>query len=174
ISTDLRLLNSGPLGGLGEITLPSMQIGSTIMPGKVNPVIPEMVTQVAIKVMANDTAITIAAAHGNFELNAFLPLIADCLLESLSMLARAVSIFRTECICKITANREKCLEHLENSLVMVTALTPYIGYDQAAEIVDQCKNDPSRIKEVVLEKGLIDESVLDSLLDYKKAATYNV
>lgn len=173
ISTDLRLMNSGPLGGLGEITLPAMQIGSTIMPGKVNPVIPEMVTQVAIKVMGNDTAVTIAAAQGNFELNAFLPLIADCLLESLSLLTEAVRILRILCIDKITANRGKCLEHLDNSLVMVTALTPCIGYDQAAEIVERCKGDPSRIKAAVLEKELIDEALLDSLLDYKRAATYN-
>lgn len=173
ISTDLRLMNSGPLGGLGEITLPALQIGSTIMPGKVNPVIPEMVTQAAIKVIANDTAISITAAQGNFELNAFLPLIADCLLESLALMTRAVNLFRILCIDKITANRERCLQHLENSLVMVTALTPYIGYDQAAAIMDQCRGDPGRIRAVVLEKELIDESVLGKLLDYKKAATYN-
>ncbi len=173
ISADLRLMNSGPLGGLGEITLPALQIGSTIMPGKVNPVMPEMVTQVAIKVMANDTAISIAASQGNFELNAFLPLIADSLLESLSLLTNTVKLFRTRCIDKIIANQDKCLEHLERSLVMVTALTPYIGYDRAAQIVDRCQGDPGRIEAVVLETEGIEKSKLDSLLDYKKAATYN-
>ncbi len=173
ISTDLRLMNSGPCGGFGEITLKELQMGSTIMPGKVNPVIPEMVTQVAIKVMANDTAITFSAANGNFELNAFMPLIADCLLESLSQLTEAVALFRTRCIEPLAANRDKCLEHLEQSLVILTALTPYIGYDKAAQIVTECKNDSKKIKEVIMEKMLIEEALLDSLLDYKKAATYN-
>lgn len=131
IAGDLRWMNSGPKGGLGEIILEELQAGSTIMPGKVNPVIPEMVTQVAIKVMANDQAITYAAANGNFELNAFLPLIAQCLLESLELLIRAVELFRIKCIDTLEVNEEGCKKHLEGSLAQVTHQAAEIGYDEA-------------------------------------------
>ena len=133
IAGDLRWMNSGPKGGLGEITLQEVQAGSTIMPGKVNPVIPEMVTQVAIKVMANDQAVTMAASSGNFELNAFLPLIADCLLESLELLIHATELFRTKCIDTLKVNEEQCRKHLEGSLAEVTHKAVEIGYDNAAE-----------------------------------------
>ena len=168
ISNDLRLMNSGPYGGLGEITLQELQMGSTIMPGKVNPVIPEMVTQVAIKVMANDQAIAMAAASGNFELNAFMPLIADCLLESLSLLTETVAIFRTRCIETLTPNAENCRGHLDHSLVLAAALAPRIGYDLAAEIQRECHGDPRRIREIVLQRGLMSEREVDELLDYRK------
>lgn len=161
ISTDLRLMNSGPFGGFSEIKLEELQAGSTIMPGKVNPVIPEMITQVAIKVMANDTAITMCAASGNFELNAFLPLIAESILESLDLLTNAIPIFRTKCIDTVKANEENCKKHLENSLVMITSLVPIIGYDQAAKIAKECENDPRRIKEIVLKKGLLNAKELE-------------
>lgn len=133
IAGDLRWMNSGPKGGLGEIILQEVQAGSTIMPGKVNPVIPEMVTQVAIKVMANDQAVATAAASGNFELNAFLPLIADSLLESLELLIRATELFRTKCIDTLRVNEAQCRKHLEGSLAEVTHKAVEIGYEKAAE-----------------------------------------
>ena len=141
ISTDLRFMNCQTFG---EIKLKELQSGSTIMPGKVNPVIPEMITQVAIKVMANDQAISMSAANGNFELNAFLPLIADSLLESLNILKESIKIFRTNCIDVVVANEENCKKHLDNSLVLVTSLTPYIGYDMATKIVVDCDNNPEK------------------------------
>lgn len=135
ISNDLRLMNSGPYGGLSEIKLPPMQQGSSIMPAKVNPVIPEMVMQVSMRVIANDSAITMAAAHGEFELNAFLPLIADSLLESLELLGNAVELFRTRCICGITANHKNCQKHLENSFAFAADYITKIGYERVAELI---------------------------------------
>lgn len=172
ISTDLRLMNSGPNGGFGEITLQELQAGSTIMPGKVNPIIPEMVTQIAIKVMANDSAITFCAASGNFELNAFMPLIADSLLESLSLLTNALSIFRTKCIDTLTPNIETCRAHLDRSLVLATSLAPYIGYEEAASLVKECGNDPDKIRELVLQNQFLDEVTLDKILNYRHEMTY--
>ena len=172
ISTDLRLMNSGPRGGLGEITLEALQAGSSIMPGKVNPVIPEMVTQAAMRVIANDTAISMAAAGGNFELNAFLPLIADSLLESLSLLCNAVSALREKCIDTLTPNRDKCMEHLTRSSVLATALVPLIGYDAAAALLEECGEDLDKIKRAVLKDGLIEKEVLEKVLSYKQALTY--
>ena len=172
ISTDLRLMNSGPHGGFGEITLEELQAGSTIMPGKVNPIIPEMVTQTAIKVMANDHAITLSAASGNFELNAFMPLIADSLLESLSLLTNAVSIFRTKCINTLTPNIKACRMHLDRSLVLATSLAPYIGYENAAFIIKDCEGAPERIRALVLQKQLMDEETLDKILNYRHEMTY--
>ena len=170
ISTDLRIMNSKPFN---EIHLADMQAGSTIMPGKVNPVIPEMVTQVAIKVMANDSAISMCAANGNFELNAFMPLIADSILESLTLLTETLKIFRIKCINTITANEENCKKHLDNSIVLLaTALVPYIGYDMACEIVSKSNNDPKKVKEIVLERGLLDKNKLDELLNYNHSITY--
>lgn len=169
ISTDLRFMNCQ---AFGEIKLKELQSGSTIMPGKVNPVIPEMITQVAIKVMANDQAISISAANGNFELNAFLPLIADSLLESLNILKESIKIFRTNCIDVVVANEENCKKHLDNSLVLVTSLTPYIGYDMATKIVVDCDNNPEKIRDLVLKNNLIEVNKLDEILSYKHALTY--
>ena len=169
ISTDLRFMNCQ---AFGEIKLKELQSGSTIMPGKVNPVIPEMITQVAIKVMANDQAISISAANGNFELNAFLPLIADSLLESLNILKESIKIFRTNCIDVVVANEENCKKHLNNSLVLVTSLTPYIGYDMATKIVVDCDNNPEKIRDLVLKNNLIEVNKLDEILSYKHALTY--
>ncbi|MDR3110495.1 MAG: aspartate ammonia-lyase [Planctomycetaceae bacterium] len=151
ISNDLRLMNSGPYGGLSEITLQSRQMGSTIMPGKVNPVIPEMIMQVAIRVMSNDFAITTAAAHGEFELNAFAPLIADAVLESLTLLTNAVPIFRTKCIETLTANKANCQTKLENSLTFATAYVPKLGYDKVVQIIKENDGDVKKIKDA-LEK----------------------
>jgi aspartate ammonia-lyase len=135
ISNDLRLMNSGPYGGLGEIRLKSLQKGSSIMPGKVNPVIPEMVMQCAMRAIANDTAITTAAAHGEFELNAFLPLIADALLESLLLLERAASILREKCINTLSPDPERCRRLLDGGFARATAYCPSLGYDTVSEVV---------------------------------------
>jgi aspartate ammonia-lyase len=137
ISNDLRLMNSGPHGGLGEIRLAELQAGSTIMPGKVNPVIPEMTMQVAMKVMAGDVAISTATSHGEFELNAFLPLIADTLLENLSLLERAVTLLRTRCIEVLTVDRDRCAKLLNESFAFAARYVPLLGYDRVAGIVKE-------------------------------------
>jgi len=149
ISNDLRLMNSGPNGGFGEIKLAPMQMGSTIMPGKVNPVIPEMVMQTGIKVIANDSAITTAAMHGEFELNAFLPLIADSLLESLSLLGKAVTIFRTKCIELISPDRHRCEELLNRSYAFATAYTAKFGYDKVSKIIEEYSGNAELIKKAL-------------------------
>ncbi len=149
IGNDLRLMNSGPHGGLGEIRLAPMQTGSSIMPGKVNPVIPEMVMQVAMKVMANDVAVTMAASHGEFELNAFLPLIADSLLESLSLLERTVTLFRTKCVELVEPNRQRCKELLDGSYAFATAYISILGYDAVSRIIKENGEDPNKIKEAL-------------------------
>ncbi len=146
ISGDLRLMNSGPYGGIGEIRLKALQAGSTIMPGKVNPVIPEMVTQIAMKVMANDYAITMAAAHGEFELNAFLPLIADSLLESLELLIKAVEIFRCNCIETLQGNKDRCEELLDKSNAFATAYTGILGYDKVSEVMKDHEGNSELIR----------------------------
>lgn len=149
ISNDFRLMNSGPHGGLGEIKLKAMQMGSTIMPGKVNPVIPEMVIQVGMKVIANDSAIATAALHGEFELNAFLPLIADSLLESLSLLERAVMLFRTKCVEFIEPDRKRCEELLNKSYAFATDYTKKLGYDAVSKIIEECNGDSEKIKKAL-------------------------
>ncbi len=149
IANDLRLMNSGPKGGLGEIKLQALQQGSSIMPGKVNPVIPEMVMQCAMKVIANDMAITMAAAHGEFELNAFFPLIADALLESLSLLVNSVDIFKTKCIALITVNEQQCQQHLELSAAFGADYIGRLGYDTVSRIIKE--NAPKDAK-IILDK----------------------
>ena len=135
IAGDLRIMNSGPKGGFGELKLAKLQQGSSIMPGKVNPVIPEMVMECSMRIIANDTAITMAAAHGELELNAFLPLIADSLLESLCLATRAVTIFQEKCIETLEANKENCQRHLDASYAFATEYIPILGYDKVSEIV---------------------------------------
>ncbi|MGN0948950.1 MAG: aspartate ammonia-lyase [Megasphaera sp.] len=139
IANDLRLMNSGPYGGIGEIRLPARQQGSSIMPGKVNPVIPEMVMQCAMKAMANDSAIGMAAAHGEFELNAFEPLIADCLLESINLLTKAVSIFRTSCVEGLEVRQDQCLKHLQESASFGAAYISTLGYDTVSRVIKEHK-----------------------------------
>ena len=156
IAGDLRFMNSGPNGGLGEIKLKPMQMGSTIMPGKVNPVIPEMIMEIAIKVMANDYAITMAASRGEFELNAFLPLIADCILENLRLLINGVKIFREKCIEVLESNEKRCRENLNNSYWFATEYVPVLGYTTVAnEIKNNCVEDNetlnNRLKQMVEE-----------------------
>jgi aspartate ammonia-lyase len=137
IAGDIRLMASGPKGGLGELHLPELQKGSSIMPGKVNPVIPEMVIQCGIRVIANDTAITLAAAHGEFELNAFLPLIADSLLESLSLLERAVTLFQEKCVGTLQPDQAHCKALLDQSYAKATSYVPTLGYDTVAAVVKE-------------------------------------
>ena len=165
ISNDLRLLSSGPKGGLGEIELPQMQAGSTIMPGKVNPVIPEMVGQVAMRVMANDYAITLAASSGQLELNSFMPLIAESLLESLELLNQGVTLFREKCIEGIKPNIEKCNETLEKSAALAAALIHHIGYDQAAHIARKALSEDKTIRDVLKEESDFLDSKIDEILN---------
>ncbi len=164
ISTDLRLMGSGPYGGLSEISLKPLQAGSTIMPGKEDPVIPEMVTQAGIHVIANDSAITTCASMGNFELNAFLPLIADALLDSLKVLIKAVDSFRTKCIEPLTANEEGCRKHLDHALILATVVSPYIGYEKASDLARTCGNDREAFKEQIIEQGLLTKEQLHRIL----------
>lgn len=164
ISSDLRLLASGPHAGLGEIALPAVQVGSSVMPGKVNPVICEAVGQAALQAIAQDGALTLAAASGQLELNAFLPLIAHALLGNLALLERACTLFRERCVDGISANRERCLELVERSQALVTALVPVLGYELAAELAKEAEATQTSIRSVVLARGLLAESVLDRLL----------
>ena len=164
ISGDLRLLSSGPRGGLGEIRLPRLQPGSSIMPGKVNPVIPEMVAQAAFQVMGNDQVITMAAASGQLELNAFLPLIAHNLLQSLDILTNAARLFEEKCVRGITADRVRCSRWLEESQVFITALTPHLGYDRAAELVARASREEVPLRKLVVESGLMSEEDLEAVL----------
>ena len=169
IANDLRFLGSGPRAGLGEIFLPELQKGSSIMPGKVNPVIPEVVTQVAAQVIGNDTAISIGGMQGHFELNVFVPLIARNLLQSIKLLASACRLLDTKCVAGIEANLAQTERFAEATLAAATALNPYIGYDRATEIVNQAVASGRTLREVAREMGVSDE-VLDEALDYRKMA----
>jgi fumarate hydratase class II len=169
IANDLRFMGSGPRAGLGEIFLPELQKGSSIMPGKVNPVIPEVVTQVAAQVIGNDAAITVGGLQGHFELNVFVPLIARNLLDSISLLAAASRLLAEKCVAGIEANREQNEHYAELTLSAATALNPYIGYDKAAEIVKEAAASGRSLREVAREAG-VEESVLDEALDYRKMA----
>ncbi len=164
IATDLRLLSSGPEAGLGEIRLPARQAGSSIMPGKVNPVIPEAVTQAALRVMGADQEIAVAAGMGNLELNAFLPLIADALLGSLDLLTNAGEIFRRHCVQGLEADEERCRAHVESSTALVTALLPALGYEKAAEVVKRAKASGQSIRAVALGEGLLGAEEFDQLI----------
>jgi fumarate hydratase, class II len=169
IANDLRFLGSGPRAGLAEIFLPELQKGSSIMPGKVNPVIPEVVTQVAAQVMGNDTAITVGGMQGHFELNVFVPLLARNLLQSIKLLSSACRLLDEKCVAGIEANRERCESYAELTLSAATALNPYIGYDKATEIVKKASASGRSLREVAREEGVSDE-VLDEALDYRKMA----
>jgi aspartate ammonia-lyase len=160
ICNDLRLLNSGPRAGFGEIRLPAVQAGSSIMPGKVNPVIPEVVNQIAYQVIGNDLTVTLAAEAGQLQLNAMEPVIVLNILQSMRMLIRGMSVLREKCIIGIEADRERCQELLEGSLVTVTALTPFIGYAAAARIAKLALESRRSIRDVVLAEGLMSEAQL--------------
>ena len=163
ISNDLRLLSSGPRAGIGEITLPAVQAGSSIMPGKVNPVIAEAVNQTAFQIMADDLAITLASQAGQLELNAFLPLIAKNLLEMLDLLQNMLPLFINRCIRGIKANRQSCLQNLNESFPLVTALIGYIGYDKASKVALLCQETGRPVREIVLEQGYLDSETLDEI-----------
>jgi fumarate hydratase, class II len=164
IANDLALMGSGPRTGLAELRLPELQKGSSIMPGKVNPVIPEVVIQVGGQVIGNDAAITIAGSQGQLELNVRVPLIARNLLDSIKLLAAASRLLDEKCVAGIEANREVCERHAEATLATATALNPYIGYDKATEIVKEAAASGRPLREVALEMG-VEESVLDEALD---------
>jgi fumarate hydratase class II len=169
IANDLRFMGSGPRAGLAEIFLPELQKGSSIMPGKVNPVIPEVVTQVAAQVIGNDAAITIGGMQGHFELNVFVPLLARNLLQSIKLLAAAARLLEEKCVAGIEANREQNEHYAELTLSAAAALNPYIGYDKVGEIVKKAAESGRPLREVAREAGVSDE-VLDEALDYRKMA----
>jgi aspartate ammonia-lyase len=165
ISSDIRLLASGPKGGFGELHIPEMQAGSTIMPGKVNPIIPEVVAQAAIKVMSNDYSITTASSLGQLELNAFIPLIADSLLESLELLDDIVILFKDKCIKGITVNKESCTENLEKSTALTAALIHHLGYDKASEIAKKVISENKTIKEILIAENTLPLEEIDKILN---------
>ncbi len=169
IANDLRFMGSGPRAGLAEIRLPELQKGSSIMPGKVNPVIPEVVTQVAVQVIGNDAAITSGAMQGHFELNVFVPVIARNLLQSIDLLAAAARVFAEKCVDRIEANRDQLERYAELTLSAATALNPYIGYDKATEIVKEAASSGRSLREVARDAG-VDEATLDKALDYRAMA----
>jgi fumarate hydratase class II len=172
IANDLALMGSGPRAGLGELFLPELQKGSSIMPGKVNPVIPEVVLQVSAQVIGNDTAITIGGLEGNFELNVRVPLIARNLLQSIGLLASTARIFAEKCVDGIRANEEGATRSAESTLAAATALNPYIGYDKATEIVKEAANSGRMLREVAYEKG-VDEETYNKAMDLRAMARGN-
>ena len=165
IANDIRWLASGPRCGLGEITIPSLQPGSSIMPGKVNPVIPEMVLQVSAQVIGNDAAITQGGQAGNFELNVMLPLMAYNLIQSIQLLAAAAKALAEKCIRLIEVNKEKCTLNLEQSLALATAFVPAIGYDRAASLAREAYEKNKTIREVALEKRVLPEKEIHKILN---------
>jgi fumarate hydratase class II len=169
VANDVRYLGSGPRAGLAEISLPELQKGSSIMPGKVNPVIPEVVTQVAAQVIGNDTAITVGGMQGHFELNVFVPLLARNVLDSVKLLSSACRLFAERCVDGIEAQRENAERYAELTLSAATALNPYIGYDRATEIVKEAAASGRSLREVAREQG-VDEETLDKALDYRAMA----
>ena len=168
IANDIRFLGSGPTSGLAEIRIPDLQPGSSIMPGKVNPVMSEMVMQVAAQVVGHDTTITWCGATGNFELNVMMPVMAQDLLESVALLAKASTLFATKCVDGIEVNSGRVRELVERNAVIVTALNPYIGYDNGARIVKEAAATGRTVRELVIESGLMSEDELDAALDLKK------
>jgi fumarate hydratase, class II len=169
IANDLRLLASGPRAGLAEIMLPELQKGSSIMPGKVNPVIPEVVTQVSAQAIGNDVAITVGGMQGHLELNVFIPLIARNLLDSIRLLAAGARLLAEKCVDGIEANRENAQRYAELTLSAATALNPYIGYDKATEIVNEAAASGRPLRDVARDAG-VDDETLDKALDYRAMA----
>ncbi len=164
ICNDLRLMSSGPRTGFGEINLPAMQPGSTIMPGKVNPVIPEVVNQVAFKVIGNDITVTMASEAAQLELNAFEPVIIHSIFESIEMLINGMETLRIRCIDGITANVEHCKRMVYNSIGLVTALNPYLGYEISTELAKTALEENRGVYDLILEKGLMSKEELDNIL----------
>jgi fumarate hydratase class II len=162
-------MGSGPRAGLAEIRLPELQKGSSIMPGKVNPVIPEVVIQVAAQVIGNDAAITVAGSQGQFELNVRVPLMARNLLDSIKLLASASRLLNEKCVAGVEANEEMTERHAEATLATATALNPHIGYDRAADIVKTAAESGRSLREVALEQG-VEPAVLEEALDHRRMA----
>jgi aspartate ammonia-lyase len=165
ICNDLRLLSSGPRTGFNEINLPPMQPGSSIMPGKVNPVIPEVVNQIAFKVIGNDLSVTLAAEAGQLELNVFEPVIVQSIFESIEMLKNGMNTLKYRCIDGITANEERCKMMVYNSIGLVTALNPFLGYETSSKLAKEALINNRGVYELVLEKGLLTKEQLDQILD---------
>ena len=165
IANDLRLMSSGPRAGLAEINLPAKQNGSSIMPGKINPVIPEVVYQVAFNIIGNDVTITMAAEAGQLELNAFEPIVFYCMFQSIDTLAYAVHTFVENCVTGITANETRCRYLVENSVGIITAICPYVGYQKAADIAKKAIKTGASVRDLILQENLLDKEQMDSLLD---------
>ena len=168
IANDIRWMGSGPVSGLNELIIPALQPGSSIMPGKVNPVIPEMVMQVSAQVIGNDNTITFSSSNGNFELNTMLPVMAHNLLESIELLTTSTDVFEKKLINDLEANTEKLDENIQKNSILVTALVPVIGYDKSAEVAKEAMSQNKTIKEVLLEKNLISREEIDELLNIEK------
>ena len=168
IANDIRWMGSGPVSGLNELIIPALQPGSSIMPGKVNPVIPEMVMQVSAQVIGNDNTITFSSSNGNFELNTMLPVMAHNLLESIELLTTSTNVFEKKLINDLEANTEKLDENIQKNSILVTALVPVIGYDKSAEVAKEAMSQNKTIKEVLLEKNLISSEEIDELLNIEK------
>ena len=168
IANDIRWMGSGPVSGLGELKIPALQPGSSIMPGKVNPVIPEMMMQVSAQVIGNDTAITFSAANGNFELNTMLPIMAHNILESISILTTGAKVFTEKLVNGLEANTDKLDENIQKNSILVTALVPKLGYDIAAEVAKEAIAENKTIKTVLLDRALLPENEIDELLDIEK------
>ena len=165
MSNDLRLMSSGPRAGFGEINLPAKQNGSSIMPGKVNPVIPEVVNQVAFNIIGNDMTITMAAEAGQLELNAFEPIIFYCMFQSIDTLGYAVETLVDNCIVGITANEERCRQFVENSVGIITAICPHVGYEKTADIAKKAINSNESVRSLILKENIMDEEELSRILD---------
>ena len=168
ISNDIRWMGSGPISGLNELKIPALQPGSSIMPGKVNPVIPEMMMQVCAQVIGNDAAVTFSGTNGNFELNTMLPVMAHNVLESIELLTNAIKVFNEKLLIGLEPNTEKMESNTQKNPILVTALVPKLGYDTAAQIAKESISTNKTIKEVLLEKELLTESEIDDLLNLKK------
>lgn len=168
VANDLRLMSSGPRTGFAEINLPPKQNGSSIMPGKINPVIPEVVNQIAFNVIGNDTTITLAAEAGQLELNAFEPIIFYCLFESLETLTNGMNVFRKDCIDGITVNADHCAEEVERSISIVTALCPHIGYTKASLLAKKALKEKKNIRDILLEEQVLPKEQIDTVLDRRK------
>ena len=168
IANDIRFLGSGPRAGYGEIILPANEPGSSIMPGKINPTQSEAVTMVCVKVIGNHNGITMAGSHGHFELNVFKPLIAHNILQSIDLLADSTKNFALYCVKGIKADKNKIKKFLDNSLMLVTALAPYIGYDNSAKIAKMALKNNTTLKEEAIKSGLISKKNYDKIVDPKK------
>ena len=168
ISNDIRWMGSGPISGLNELKIPALQPGSSIMPGKVNPVIPEMMMQVCAQVIGNDAAVTFSGTNGNFELNTMLPVMAHNVLESIELLTNGIKAFNEKLLIGLEPNIEKMESNTQKNPILVTALVPKLGYDTAAQIAKESMSTNKTIREILLERDLLSESEIDDLLDLKK------